>query len=102
MKFWRAFNVEVYHIAEKENTVADALSGWAYPASVEYRDLSKHGSQKDREEVKEIRKQETAEEASAVFNVDSIDVGYVTGACATVLQENAPFVRMREVLHRVH
>ena len=38
------FNVQVLHIAGKENTVADALSRWAYPASKGYRDMSKHGS----------------------------------------------------------
>ena len=80
-----SFNVQVLHIAGKENTVADALSRWAYPASKGYRDMSKHGSQQDVDDVRKIKEEEAADESTCVFN---ISVGYDECVNATELQQD--------------
>ena len=48
------FDLEVGYIPGKENMICDILSRWAYPASKAHRDLSKHGSEQDVEDVKRI------------------------------------------------
>ena len=63
------FNLALYHVPGKDNTVADALSRWAYPASQGYRDASKHGSLTDKEQVKQLRLKEAREEAEAVYRI---------------------------------
>ena len=42
--------------------IADMNSRWAYPASQAFRDISKHGSEKDKEDVRKIIEQEKKEE----------------------------------------
>ena len=63
------FNLALYHVPGKDNTVADAMSRWAYPASQGYRDASKHGSLTDKEQVKELRLKEAREEAAAIYRI---------------------------------
>ena len=48
------FDLEVRYIPGPENTVADALSRWAYPASSAREDVSFHGSAEAKEEVRRI------------------------------------------------
>ena len=45
------FDLTVGYIPGKENLIADVLSRWAYPASQALRDVSKHGSAQDKEEM---------------------------------------------------
>ena len=52
------FDLEVKYIPGPENTVADALSRWAYPASSAREDVSFHGSAQAKEEVDKIIKEE--------------------------------------------
>jgi hypothetical protein len=52
------FDLEVGYVPGKENTVADVLSRWAYPAGQVYRDMCKHGNAEDKAEVEEIDRQE--------------------------------------------
>ena len=76
-------DLTVQYIPGKNNGLADAMSRWAYPASKGYRDISRHGSAKDAEDVKEIIRQEKEEEANAIYKVNS------QGANATVLRNFA-------------
>ena len=46
----------------KDNTIADILSRWAYPASQALRDISKHGSLADDQEMRDLIAQEKLEE----------------------------------------
>ena len=55
------FDVTVGYTPGKENTVADVLSRWAYPASKALQDVSFHGSEDDDREMKEIIAEEKAE-----------------------------------------
>ena len=55
------------YIPGKENTIADILSRWAYPASQALRDISKHGSQQDKDEMDEIIREEKREEAQCLW-----------------------------------
>ena len=55
------FNIEVEYVKGKDNEIPDHLSRWAYPASQAYRDISKHGSEKDKEDLKKILEQERRE-----------------------------------------
>jgi hypothetical protein len=52
------FDLEVGYIPGKENMICDILSRWAYPASKAFRDLSKHGSKQDVEDVRKILAEE--------------------------------------------
>ena len=54
------FDIEVRYIPGAMNTVADALSRWAYPASKGLQDVSSHGSLEDWKAVKEMEEVERA------------------------------------------
>ena len=56
------FDLEVHYVPGSMNTVADALSRWAYPASKGFSDVSAHGSAADWADVQRMK----AEERSAV------------------------------------
>jgi hypothetical protein len=55
------FNLEVQYIPGKDNTVADAMSRFAYPASSSREDVSFHGSARADAEVRKLIEQEIAE-----------------------------------------
>ena len=55
------FDVTVAYVPGKDNTVADALSRWAYPASKALQDVSFHGSEQDEKEMEKIIAKEIAE-----------------------------------------
>ena len=61
------YDLTVGYIPGKENTIADILSRWAYPASQALRDISRHGSIKDKEEMEEIMKEEREGELSCMM-----------------------------------
>ena len=48
------------YILGRYNTVADALSGWAYPASEGYSEMRLHGTSTDKAEVIQFHKEEQA------------------------------------------
>ena len=56
------FYLNIEHVLGKDNFVPDALSRWTYPASKAWRDVSKHGSKEDVEEVEKIQADEQREE----------------------------------------
>ena len=79
------YDLTVGYIPGKENTIADILSRWAYPASQALRDISKHGSQQDKDEMEEMFRQEKEEESQCTWvrvkdqpNARNIFVGGVT------------------------
>ena len=54
------FDLHVTYIPGRYNTVADALSRWAYPASEAYSEVSFHGTATDKAEAIEFDKEEQA------------------------------------------
>eukprot|EP00667_Euglena_gracilis_P000113 EG_transcript_113 len=56
------YDLTVGYIPGKENTIADILSRWAYPASQALRDISKHGSAEDKDEMENFIREEKEEE----------------------------------------
>ena len=59
-EFLSKFDLHVTYIPGRYNTVAGALSRWAYPASEAYSEVSFHGTWKDKGEVIEFDKEEQA------------------------------------------
>ena len=55
------FDLQVQYLPGKDNTVADALSRFAYPACKAFQDTSFHGSEAARLEMKEIIEEELRE-----------------------------------------
>ena len=55
------FDLTIEYLPGAENTVADAMSRWAYPASSSRQDVSWHGSRESKEEVDEQLAQEYLE-----------------------------------------
>jgi hypothetical protein len=63
------YDLEVGFVPGKENTIADILSRWTYPAAQAYRDMCKHGSAQDKEKVEEIEKQEREDAKQCVWPI---------------------------------
>ena len=84
---FQKFQLDVKYIPGPENVVPDAMSRWAYPASEGYRDVSRHGTERDALEVKEFHKRETEEDSAAIFQV------HEKSANAMSLQQSALTVR---------
>ena len=63
------YDLTVGYIPGKENTMADVLSRWAYPASQVLRDISLHGSEKDDEEMKCLMRKEKDTERACIYIV---------------------------------
>jgi hypothetical protein len=61
------YDLTVGYIPGKENTIADILSRWAYPASQAFRDISRHGSAQDKEDMQQIIKEEKDAEAQCMW-----------------------------------
>ena len=54
------FDLSVLYVPGKDNTVADCLSRWAYPAGKAWMDISSHGDAGETEEAKRIIEMEKA------------------------------------------
>lgn len=61
------YDLSVGYVPGKENNVCDILSRWAYPASQALRDVSKHGTQEDKEEMDDLIRQEREEEKQCLI-----------------------------------
>ena len=61
------FDLSVGYIPGKENTIADVMSRWAYPASQAFWDVSKHGSVHDQEEMRRLISEEKEDEKSCLW-----------------------------------
>ena len=60
------FDLSVVYVPGKDNTVADRLSRWAYPAGKAWMDISSHGDAEEIEEAKRIIEIEKAMEQEGV------------------------------------
>ena len=60
------FDLSVVYVLGKDNTVADCLSGWAYPAGKAWMDISSHGDTEETEEAKRIIEMEKVIEQEGV------------------------------------
>ena len=60
------FGLSVVYVPGKNNTAADCLSRWAYPAGKAWMDISSHADAKETEEAKRIIEMEKAMEQEAV------------------------------------
>ena len=60
------FNLTVMYVPGKDNTVADCLSRWAYPASKGMTDVSAHGDEAETAEAKRIIEMERLMEEEGV------------------------------------
>ena len=60
------FDLSVVYVPGKDNTVADCLSRWAYPAGKAWIDISSHGDAEETEEAKRIIEMEKAMEQEGV------------------------------------
>ena len=56
------FDLSVVYVPGKDNTVADCLSQWAYPAGKAWMDISSHGDAEETEEAKRIIEMEKAKD----------------------------------------
>ena len=66
-QFFSRFDLSVGYVPGENNTVADVLSRFAYPASEAYRDISKHGSVQDEDEMEGLILRERMEERGCMF-----------------------------------
>ncbi len=48
------FDITVGYCPGKDNSIADVLRRWAYPASQASRDSSKHGNEIDKQEMEDL------------------------------------------------
>ena len=60
------FDLSVVYVPGKDNTVADCLSRWAYPAGKAWMDISSHGDAEETEEAKRIIEMKKAMEQEGV------------------------------------
>ena len=60
------FDLSVVYVPGKDNTVADCLSRWAYPAGKAWMDISSHGDAEETEEAKRIIEMEKTMEQEGV------------------------------------
>ena len=60
------FDLSTVYVPGKDNTVADCLSRWAYPAGKAWMHISSHGDAEDTEEAKRIIQMEKAMEQEGV------------------------------------
>ena len=66
-QFLSRFDLQVGYIPGRDNTIADVMSRWAYPASQALRDISKHGSAQDKEDMENEIALEREEESMCVW-----------------------------------
>ena len=55
------YDLRVEYVPGKGHTVADAMSRWAYPASMALQDCSIHGSREGAEEMRKVIEEEVRE-----------------------------------------
>ena len=61
------FDLSVGYIPGSQNLIPDILSRWAYPASQAFRDISKHGTEEDDAEMRDIIREEREEERQCMW-----------------------------------
>ena len=103
------FDVSVKYFLGKDNTVADCLSRWTYPAGKTWMDISSHGDAEETEEAKRIIEMENAMEQEGVkyfvVMANRTDLAKFRGARVQAIREEtleqwvvAPVELVRSVL----
>ena len=103
------FDLSVVYVPGKDNTVADCLSRWAYPAGKAWMDISSHGDAEETEEAKRIIGMEKAMEQEGVkcfvVMANRTDLAKFRGARVQAIREEtleqwmvAPVELVRSVL----
>ena len=103
------FDLSVVYVLGKDNTVADCLSRWAYPAGKAWMDISSHGDAEETEEAKRIIEMEKAMEQEGVkcfvVMANRTDLAKFRGARVQAIREEtleqwmvAPVELVRSVL----
>ena len=103
------FDLSVVYVPGKDNTVADCLSRWAYPAGKAWMDISSHGDAEETEEAKRIIEMEKAMEQEGVkffvVMANRTDLAEFRGARVQAIREEtleqwmvAPVELVRSVL----
>ena len=103
------FDLSVVYVPGKDNTLADCLSRWAYPAGKAWMDISSNGDTEETEEAKRIIEMEKAMEQEGVKCFGSManrtDLAKVWGARVPAIREEtleqwmvAPVELVRSVL----
>ena len=103
------FDLSVVYVPGKDNTVADCLSRWAYPAGKAWMDISSHGDAEETEEAKRIIEMEKAMEQEGVkcfvVMANRTDLAKFRGARVQAIREKilgqwmvAPVELVRSVL----
>ena len=103
------FDLSVVYVPGKDNTVADCLSRWAYPAGKAWMDISSHGDAEETEEAKRIIEMEKAMEQEGVqcfvVMANRTDLAQFRGAQVQAIREEtleqwmvAPVELVRSVL----
>ena len=103
------FDLSVVYVPGKDNTVADCLSRWAYPAGKAWMDISSHGDAEETEEAKRIIEMEKAMEQEGVgcfvVMANRTDLANCRGARVQAIREEtlkqwmvAPVELVRSVL----
>ena len=87
------FDLSVVYVPGKDNTVADCLSRWAYPAGKAWMDISSHGDAGETEEAKRIIEMEKAMEQEGVkcfvVMANRTDLAKFRGARVKAIPEEA-------------
>ena len=88
------FDLSVVYVLGKDNTVADCLRRWAYPAGQAWMDISSHGDAKETEEAKRIIKMEKTMEQEGVkcfvVMANRTDLAKFRGARVKAIREETP------------
>ena len=103
------FDLSVVYVPGKDNTVADCLSRWAYPAAKAWMDISSHGDAEETEEAKRIIEMEKVMEQEGVkcfvVMANRTDLAKFRGARVQAIREEtleqwmvAPVELVRSVL----
>ena len=103
------FDLSVVYVPGKDNTVADCLSRWAYPAGKAWMYISSHGDAEETEEAKRIIEMEKAMEQEGVkcfvVMANHTDLAKFQGARVQAIREEtleqwmvAPVELVRSVL----
>ena len=103
------FDLRFVYVPGKDNTVADCLSRWAYPAGKAWMDISSHGDAEETEEAKRIIEMEKAMEQEGVkcfvVMANRTDLAKFRGARVQAIREEtleqwmvAPLELVRSVL----